>query len=346
MPEAAQSVKSAPGKLFVIDDNPTNLDLLVQMLRCKGHTVHPVLSGRLALRAIEINPPDLILVDVAMPDMDGYEFCRQLKRNEKLRSIPVLFISALTETFDKVKAFDAGGVDYIIKPFQIEEVEARIQAHLRLSRSEELSILKERKRIAQEIHDGIAQDLASLRMRVDYWKCLLEQSPHDLNEEFNFWQKQLDEDILEVRRSIFALRPPALDEIGFFPAISSHIKQFGNLNHLTIYLSLPDSLPNLAKDLEHSLYRIIQECLNNIAKHSKANKVWISFRNDAEKNILVQIQDDGIGFDVHSLKNARSEGHLGISQMKDRVLEYKGKFKISSKINQGTLIQISIPLID
>lgn len=120
--------------ILVVDDTPANLTLLSGMLKEKGHRVRPVPGGKLALGAVEAEPPDLILLDITMPEMDGFEVCRRLKNDIRFRDIPVIFISALTETLDKVKAFGTGGVDYITKPFQFEEVEARVETHLKLRR--------------------------------------------------------------------------------------------------------------------------------------------------------------------------------------------------------------------
>ena len=106
--------------VLIVDDTPANLQVLAGMLKEQGFRVHPVPSGRLALRAAGGDPPDLILLDVMMPDMDGYEVCTALKQDPSLRDIPVIFISALNETTDKVRALDVGGVDYITKPFQFE----------------------------------------------------------------------------------------------------------------------------------------------------------------------------------------------------------------------------------
>jgi len=118
----------------MIDDTPGNLKLLSVMLQGSGYKVRAAVNGELALQAAHIAPPDLILLDINMPGMDGYETCRRLKEDAKLKDIPVIFMSALSETIDKVKAFGAGGVDYITKPFQLEEVEARVGTHLELRR--------------------------------------------------------------------------------------------------------------------------------------------------------------------------------------------------------------------
>ncbi|MGI9015086.1 MAG: SpoIIE family protein phosphatase [Phycisphaerales bacterium] len=121
-----------PASILVVDDTPANLQLLTGMLKDRGYKVRPVPSGKLALLAAEHSPPDLILLDINMPDMNGYAVCEQLKADDKLKGIPIIFISALTDQLDKVKAFATGGVDYITKPFQMEELHARVETHLKL----------------------------------------------------------------------------------------------------------------------------------------------------------------------------------------------------------------------
>jgi putative two-component system response regulator len=120
--------------ILVVDDTPANLALLTRMLKDCGYQARPVPNGRLALQAARQQPPDLILLDITMPEMDGYEVCRRLKQDSQLREVPVIFISALSETSEKVRAFSEGGVDYVTKPFQFEEVRARIETHLHLHR--------------------------------------------------------------------------------------------------------------------------------------------------------------------------------------------------------------------
>jgi DNA-binding response OmpR family regulator len=117
---------------MVVDDNPANLKLLEDMLRQQGHEVLSFPRGRLALAEAARNPPDLILLDINMPEMNGYEVCERLKSTVEGSSIPVIFLSAMTEMQDKVKAFRSGAVDYISKPFQLEEVLARVETHLKV----------------------------------------------------------------------------------------------------------------------------------------------------------------------------------------------------------------------
>jgi sigma-B regulation protein RsbU (phosphoserine phosphatase) len=127
------TARSLPkGNILIVDDTPANLRLLSQMLAEQGYQVRPVPDGSLALAAVRAEPPDLILLDIRMPEMDGYQVCERLKADSRSHEIPIIFISALDATQDKVRAFSTGGVDYVTKPFQVEEVLARVETHLAL----------------------------------------------------------------------------------------------------------------------------------------------------------------------------------------------------------------------
>ena len=128
--------------VMIVDDNPINLKLLEDMLLQRGHEVRSFPLGRLALAAAAKYPPDLILLDINMPEMNGYEVCERLKSSQQLCNIPVIFLSALNEVEDKVKGFRAGAVDYVSKPFQFEEVHARVETHLKLHQLQKLLELR------------------------------------------------------------------------------------------------------------------------------------------------------------------------------------------------------------
>ncbi len=150
-----------PANILVVDDTPANLQVLAGMLKDRGYKVRPVPSGKLALLAAQRNPPDLILLDINMPEMNGYEVCEHLKADGKLKGIPVIFISALTEELDKVKAFALGGVDYLTKPFQMEELHARVETHLNIRR---LQVeLEEYSRNLELAHQRLEFDLEAAR---------------------------------------------------------------------------------------------------------------------------------------------------------------------------------------
>lgn len=132
-----QNTASTPAEILVVDDTPASLRLLTELLTGNGYRVRPASDGALALESAAAKAPELILLDVSMPGLDGYEVCRRLKAEEKTSRVPVIFISALDEARQKVTGFEAGGIDYITKPFQAEEVLARVRTHLRLRQAEE-----------------------------------------------------------------------------------------------------------------------------------------------------------------------------------------------------------------
>ncbi len=180
---------SSPSKadVLIVDDNPDNLRVLSQMLNIYGYKVRAVTEGALAITAAQASPPDLIMLDVNMPVMDGYDTCLKLKSDERTRSIPVIFLSAMGEVEDKVKAFHVGGVDYVTKPFQIEEVLARLETHLSIrrlqvqlesanqelaSRLEELSKTQAAEREQRIYAETLRDTVAAINSSLDYKNVL------------------------------------------------------------------------------------------------------------------------------------------------------------------------------
>lgn len=160
--------------ILVVDDEPANIKVLMPVFMERGYEVRTALNGRLALASAAKRIPDLVLLDVRMPDMDGFEVCRQLKADERLRQVPVLFISALGETHDIVKGLKSGGVDYITKPFRFEEVLARVETHLSIQTLQKQlkREIEERKRAQQDLLDlntqleqRVAERTANLQAR-------------------------------------------------------------------------------------------------------------------------------------------------------------------------------------
>ncbi|WP_437998102.1 response regulator [Sorangium sp. So ce185] len=144
--------REEPANILIVDDMPANLSLLTSMLTAQGYEVRAAISGAMALMSASAVPPDLILLDVSMPHMDGYEVCRRLKADARTADIPVIFLSAMTGIGDKVMAFDAGGVDYVTKPFELREVLARVGTQLLLHRQR-----RELERQRKELEERYAQ---------------------------------------------------------------------------------------------------------------------------------------------------------------------------------------------
>jgi urea transport system substrate-binding protein len=184
--------------ILIVDDTPTNLRLLSEILSKRGYKVRSVTNGNTALRAADAKPPDLILLDISMPEMDGYEVCERLKAKELTRNIPVIFLSALDEETDKVKAFNVGGVDYITKPFQLEEVFVRIETHLQLRQAQRL-LAEQNIRLEQEVRDRMRAE-EELRQSQQFLDSIIEHLPlalytKDVQNDYRYvlWNKACEE---------------------------------------------------------------------------------------------------------------------------------------------------------
>ena len=176
---------STKASILVVDDTQYNLDFLTRILAKRGYQVHPATNGPSALEAARTVPVELILLDIMMPDMSGYEVCERLKADQRTRDIPVIFLSALSEVPDKIKAFSLGGVDYITKPFRSEEVLARIETHLTLRRlqqnlEEKNAQLQAEIAIRQETEERLRQRTLELEARNEELDAFAHTVAHDL----------------------------------------------------------------------------------------------------------------------------------------------------------------------
>ncbi len=172
----SQTAAPPKGNILIVDDKQANLRLLSEALNEQGYKVRCVINGQRCLKAVRTIPPDLILLDIMMPEMDGYEVCQKLKADREIREIPVIFLSALDEVIDKVRAFEVGGVDYITKPFQLEEVLVRVENQLALQ-----SAKAEIRRLNAELEQRVCQRTAQLQGRTEQ----LETANRALEREIN-----------------------------------------------------------------------------------------------------------------------------------------------------------------
>ncbi|OQB02338.1 MAG: Phytochrome-like protein cph1 [Chloroflexi bacterium ADurb.Bin222] len=178
-----ESKMQEPASILIVDDSPENLQVLSNMLATVGYRVRAVTSGARALAAIEAAPPDLVLLDVMMPEMNGYQVCQRLKENAQTRDIPVIFISALSGMEEKLRAFSVGGVDYVAKPFQPQEIIARVETHVR-SRRLQQQLEAANAELSRQL-EAVNQLNAELQARNEELDAFAHTVAHDLRDPLN-----------------------------------------------------------------------------------------------------------------------------------------------------------------
>lgn len=207
--------------------------------------------------------------------------------------------------------------------------------------SEELAIGEERNRIAREIHDGVAQSLAFCALKLDVAERQIDKDPRKAAQEIALARTILREQIREVRRSIFALRPIDLERFGLLETMRRYVKDFGEQNNLRTHLDIEGEV-NLSPSDEAVLFRILQESLNNVAKHARARD--LSVRLVGGERVHLEILDDGVGFDLETVTGrVSSAGGLGLAQMRERVESRGGHYSVVSAPGHGTRVTARLP---
>lgn len=328
--------------ILIVDDTPENLKLLSGMLSAAGYKVHLAPSGKLALRFIESNLPDLILLDIMMPQMDGYEVCQQLKGYDKTANIPVIFISALQEAIDKVKAFSIGGVDYITKPFQQQEVLARIENQLRIIRLSkqllEQSILEERSRMAREIHDTLAQSFTGIILHLGAAGRAIATNPAQAQTHLKTVAELARNGLAEARRSVQGLRPQLLEDGDLYGAFDRLTIQMSSHTDTRIVLGAIGTAYPLPIEVENNLLRIGQEALTNAVKYARASAIEIELVYETDMFVL-RVKDNGQGFEMESNCFDSGFGFLGMRERCDRI---NAQLTVNSSPGEGTEITVTI----
>ncbi|MCS6803152.1 MAG: GAF domain-containing sensor histidine kinase [Chloroflexota bacterium] len=199
------------------------------------------------------------------------------------------------------------------------------------------AIAEERARIARDIHDGVAQSLAFQRMRVDLWLDWVERDPERLRAELVNLKAMLREQIGEIRRAIFALRPLQFDEVGFLAGLSRYALEFANQHGWQIEIDTADAPAELSPEVEAACFRVVQEALTNVAKHAKARQVTLTLAA-SYGGLAVTVRDDGCGF------AAPPRGGLGLQLMRERLAAIGGRVSVTSQPQQGTVVRAWLPL--
>jgi len=306
--------------ILVVDDTEPNVRLLAHVLKKEGYDVLAAFSGEDALKMVSKKKPDIILLDIMMPEMDGFEVCERLKQDEQTKDIPVIFLSALSETESKVKGFKAGGVDYITKPFQREEILVRIELHLRLTRlqnrlEEKIAQLKEREQWLNRLnaqkdelmrivgHDirnpvtgiiGVAQLLKSSEETMDRSKRLV---MYNTIEESGKKLQNLVNDLLQKENSESDLAELHLEKIDL-ESLVQRVVELHQPTALSKEITFDLDLEN-THELEldrKKMDQVLGNLVSNALKFTpRGGTVSIMLEEDRDERVKIIISDTGVG---------------------------------------------------
>ncbi|MDM8536769.1 hybrid sensor histidine kinase/response regulator [Desulfobacterales bacterium HSG17] len=363
--------------VLLVDDNSQNLQVLADILRNRNYKVATAKSGLKALKFISKKKPDLVLLDIMMPEIDGFEVCRRLKENHETNDIPIIFISALTSTDDKLKGFESGGVDYITKPFQKEEVLARVNAHLKLKQTQKaLKTANERLETAIKTKDKLFSIIAhNLRGPIGSLSSALEmisEEPDILsNEESTDFFKNLSvsvngaynllENLLRwssSQRGTIKYKPVKID-LGML--VDKNIELLSGIakeKEINLFSDIENS--NIAYADEDMLMIVIQNLISNALKFTSESgevKVSLSVKDNFFK---ISISDTGVGineedqeklfrldehFTTYGTANEKGSG-LGLLLCKEFIEKNNGEIWVNSKQGSGSIFTFLLPCMD
>lgn len=358
--------------ILVVDDTLANLRLLTILLEAAGYVVRGMQVPELALHSALSDPPALLLLDVRMPGMDGFELCRRLKADDRTRGVPVIFVSALSETSDRVRGYEVGAADFISKPYERSEILARVGTHLALRQAREelerranerqIRLLaensleesnaqlrglaaqmdavreEERRRLARDMHDELGQYLTALRMGVSVMRMQLGENDTRTQAQVRNLTILVDKTIEVVRDLAASLRPAPLD-MGAISALEWLADEFFTNTGVRCQLDVTAQNMVLDDTCSTAIFRLAQESLTNVARHAKASQVVIGLKREGTK-VVLEVSDNGNGFNA-SESRPKSFGLVG---MRERINMLGGELTVCSVPKGGTTVRASIPI--
>jgi two-component system sensor histidine kinase/response regulator len=366
------------GVILIVDDRPMNLNVLMGFLENVGYKVLIAVDGEGAIEQAEYAQPDVILLDVMMPGIDGFETCKRLKANELTHRIPVIFMTALSDVTDKVRGFEVGAVDYVTKPLQQEEVIARVNTHLMIHRQQkQIRYLMEQDRIQYEnlsymkdqllstASHELKNPLASIMLSIDILRRTLPSEDLKTLERLNLIQqsahymRDLISNLLDMARLETQAEVQRVD-VSVKELIKEGLNrqiQFATENGITLVGKLPD-YDTVIHCEPFQIDQVIQNLLSNAIKYTPSGRqVEVKTETD-EHNVYVEVQDQGIGIPQPDLPyifdkfyRVRTTEHravtgtgLGLSIVREIIRQHHGEIFVDSHPGVGTTFRFSLPL--
>ena len=360
--------KDEQASILVIDDTELNLLLLIRLLTKHGYRVTPASNGEEALAAIRDELPDLILLDIMMPRMDGYEVCQRLKADERTTDIPVIFISALDEIFDKMTAFSVGGVDYITKPFQAEEVLARVHTHLSLQQmrqtlQERNKQLREQNKELDAFAHTVAHDLKNPLAKISASLSFVQEYSSELGEEI---QKAIEisvrtgQQMNSIINELLLLASVRKEAVKVMPVNMAEVVDRA-LNRLSQMLKeyqpeliVPEEWP-IARGYAPWVQEVWVNYLSNGLKYGgQPPRLRFGATPQVDGTVRFWLQDNGPGLSLEKqadlfteftrLDSIRAQGHgLGLSIVRRIITKLGGQVGVESASGQGSLFYFTLP---
>lgn len=356
--------------ILIVDDIPDNLKVLGDILRGEGYKVRPVTNGLLALQVAQKEIPDIILLDILMPNMDGFEVCKQLKENPLLKEVPIIFISALNDTDDIVKALTMGGVDYIGKPFKDKEVKVRVATHLKIHRQNkelhELNACKDKffSLIAHDLRSPfngflglteiMAEELSGMTLEeIREITVNLRSSATSLN--------RLLENLLiwaQIQRGLIPFYPAVEQLLPIVTESISVVLQSAKNKNIEIHYDVPDDIFVFVDN--NQLQTVIRNLVSNSVKFTpNGGIVNITAKSTDNNTIEFAIKDTGIGMNsimVENLfrvdvrtKREGTEGEpstgLGLILCKDFIEKMGSVIRVESQEGKGSAFYFTLPYV-
>jgi signal transduction histidine kinase len=356
---------SSVASILIVDDDRRNLMALQELLQGLGQNLVLAHSGEEALRCVLKQEFAVILLDVRMPGVDGFETARLIRERKRSRHTPVIFVTGATEEVGSMfRGYEVGAVDYIVKPLIPEVLKSKVavfielyaknaeleQTGARLRESEEnlraltarLRSVREDEqiRIAREIHDELGQALTGLKMDLTWLGGRLPADQKPLLKKIKSMFRLIDDTIHSVRKIASGLRPDLLDEVGLAAAIGWQARDFQLRTGIRCNVDLPPDSDGLDQERSTAVFRIFQEVLTNVVRHANATRVDVCMRQDAD-TLTLEVQDNGRGIAAAETHSSKSLGLLG---MRERVLLFSGKLDINGSRGKGTQVTVLLPL--